>query len=100
VDVFTQQRVWELRREIAAVQRDNESYRGQKRHTASEINTNELRRLRLLAIKVELLRACNKTCFHDGLEMATLREWEARLHSGPEDAATAGLGSGLLRSIH
>jgi len=56
VDAFTQQRVLELRHEIASLQRDNESYRWQKRHTASGINTNELRRLRLLAIKEELLR--------------------------------------------
>jgi hypothetical protein len=56
VDSFTQQRVLELRHEIAALQRDNESYRRQKRHTDSEFNTNELRRLRLLAIKEELLR--------------------------------------------
>ena len=56
MDAFTQQRVLELRQEIASLQRDNESYRGQKRHTASETNTNELRRLRLLAIKEELMR--------------------------------------------
>jgi hypothetical protein len=56
VDAFTQQRVLELRQEIASLQRDNEPYRWQKRHAASEINTNELRRLRLLAIKEELLR--------------------------------------------
>ena len=56
MDAFTQQRVLELRQEIASLQRDNESYRWQKRHTASEVNTNELRRLRLLAIKEELLR--------------------------------------------
>ena len=56
MDSFTQQRVLELRREIAVLQRDNESYRLQKRHTDSEFNTNELRRLRLLAIKEELLR--------------------------------------------
>jgi hypothetical protein len=56
VDAFTQQRVLELRQEITSLQRDNESYRGQKRHKASETNTNELRRLRLLAIKEELLR--------------------------------------------
>jgi hypothetical protein len=56
VDAFTQQRVLELRQEITSLQRDNESYRVQKRHSASETNTNELRRLRLLAIKEELLR--------------------------------------------
>jgi hypothetical protein len=56
VDAFTQQRVLELRQEIASLQRDNESFRWQKRHTASEDNTNELRRFRLLAIKEELLR--------------------------------------------
>ena len=56
MDSFTQQRVLELRQEIASLQRDYESYRGQKRHTDSEFNTNELRRLRLLAIKEELTR--------------------------------------------
>jgi hypothetical protein len=56
VDAFTQQRVLELRQEIASLHRDNESFRWQKRHTASEDNTNELRRFRLLAIKEELLR--------------------------------------------
>jgi hypothetical protein len=56
VDAFTRQRVLELRQEIASLQRDNESYRWQKRHTASEDNTNELRRFRLLAIKEELVR--------------------------------------------
>jgi hypothetical protein len=56
VDEFTQQRVLELRQEIALLQRDNESYRWQKRRTASEDNTNELRRVRLWAIKEELLR--------------------------------------------
>ena len=55
MDAFTQQRVLELRQEIASLQRDNESFRWQKRHTASEDNTNELRRFRLLAIKEELL---------------------------------------------
>jgi hypothetical protein len=56
VDAFTRQRVLELRQEIASLQRDNESFRWQKRHTESEDNTNELRRFRLLAIKEELLR--------------------------------------------
>jgi hypothetical protein len=56
VDAFSQQRVLELRQEIASLQRHNESFRWQKRHTASEDNTNELRRFRLLAIKEELLR--------------------------------------------
>jgi hypothetical protein len=55
VDAFTQQRVLELRHEIAELQQDNESYRWHERHTAAEINTNELRRLRLLAIKEELM---------------------------------------------
>jgi len=55
VDELTQQRVLELRQEIASLQRDNESYRWQKRRTASEDNTNELRRIRLWAIKEELV---------------------------------------------
>ena len=56
MDAFTQRRVLELRQEIAALQRDNESHRWQKSHTASEINNNHLRRLRLVAIKEELVR--------------------------------------------
>ena len=60
MDAFTQQRVLVLRQEIAALQRDNESFRCQKRHTSSEDNTNELRRFRLLAIKEELLRMTEK----------------------------------------
>ncbi len=60
MDAFTQQRVLVLRQAIAALQRDNESFRSQKRHTASEDNTNELRRFRLLAIKEELFRMTEK----------------------------------------
>jgi hypothetical protein len=61
VDSFTQQRVLELREEIAAIQRDNESYQRKKSHSDSEFNTNELRRLRLLAIKEELLRLSGRS---------------------------------------
>ena len=53
---FDRERVLELRQEIAALQRENESYRSQPHHTRSVSNTNELRRLRLLAIREELLR--------------------------------------------
>jgi hypothetical protein len=56
VDSFTRQRVLGLRQEIAALHRDNEVYRWKKRHTPSEVNMNELRWRRLLAIKEELLR--------------------------------------------
>ena len=56
MDAFTQQRVLSLRQEIAALHRENESFRWQKRHTASEDTANESRRLRLLAIKEELVR--------------------------------------------
>ena len=56
MDLFDRERVIELRKEIASLQRDNESYRLQEHHTASEANTNELRRLRLLAIREELRR--------------------------------------------
>ncbi len=56
MDLFDRERVLELRKEIASLQRDNESYRLQEHHTASEANTNELRRLRLLAIREELRR--------------------------------------------
>jgi hypothetical protein len=56
MDAFTRQRVLELRQEIASLQRDNESYRLQKHHTASEAKRNELRKFRLLAVQEELLR--------------------------------------------
>jgi len=56
MDQFDRQRVLELREEIASLLRDNASYLSQEHHTASESNTNELRRLRLLAIREELLR--------------------------------------------
>jgi hypothetical protein len=56
MDLFDRERLLELRKEIASLQRDNESYRLQELHTASEANTHELRRLRLLAIREELRR--------------------------------------------
>ena len=56
MDSFTQKRVLELRKEIAALQRDNESYQRRSYHRTPEFRTNELRRVRLLAIKEELLR--------------------------------------------
>lgn len=56
MDSFTHQRVLELRKEIAAVQRESELYKRNRSHTDSEFNTNESRRLRLVAIKEELLR--------------------------------------------
>jgi len=55
MDGFTQQRVLELRREIASLQHHNELYRLKERHAPSEVSGNELRRLRLLAIREELL---------------------------------------------
>ena len=61
MDSVTHQRVLELRQEIAVLQRDNESYQRQLRHTDSEFNTNELRRLRLLAIQEELLRLSGRS---------------------------------------
>lgn len=56
MDLFDRERVLELRKEIASLQRNNESYQLQEHYTASEANTNELRRLRLLAIREELQR--------------------------------------------
>jgi hypothetical protein len=56
VDLFAKERVFELREEIAQLKRANESYQRQRYHPASEIITNELRRVRLLAIRDELLR--------------------------------------------
>lgn len=56
MDSFTHQRVLDLRKEIAALQRENESYQRKSYHSTPEFHINELRRLRLLAIKEELLR--------------------------------------------
>jgi hypothetical protein len=56
MDQFDRDRVLVLREEIASLQRENESYRSQKYHTRAEGYTNELRRLRLFAIRDELLR--------------------------------------------
>ena len=55
MDSFTQ-RVLELRKEIATLQRDNESFQRKSYRSTLEFHTNELRRLRLVAIKEELLR--------------------------------------------
>jgi hypothetical protein len=56
VDAFTQRRVAELRNEIIALQDQNQMYRLQGRHTLAESDQQEVRRLRLLAIKEELAR--------------------------------------------
>ena len=56
MDAFIQGRVLELRKEIAALRYDNESYQQKTSHTDSEFKTNELRKVRLLAIKEELVR--------------------------------------------
>jgi hypothetical protein len=56
MDAFSQQRVLELRQEIASLQRDNDLYRSNWYHTASDTKSNHLRRLRLVAIQDELLR--------------------------------------------
>jgi len=61
VDSLTQKQVMELRKEIAALQLENESYRRQTRPTDSEFHTNELRRLRLVAIQEELLRLSGRS---------------------------------------
>ena len=55
VDPSSQHRISELRREIASLQHHNELYRLKERHAPSEVSGNELRRLRLLAIREELL---------------------------------------------
>ena len=54
MDSATQQRVLELRKEIAALQTRNESYRRHTHHN-SQVKIDELRRLRLVAIQEELL---------------------------------------------
>jgi hypothetical protein len=61
VDAYTQQRVLELRKEIARLQRENDIYRRQEHRTASQENQNELRRLRLVAIQDELLRLSGRS---------------------------------------
>ena len=42
MDPFDRERVLELRQEIASLQRENESYRSQKDHTASQDITNQV----------------------------------------------------------
>ena len=56
VDAFTQRRVSELRNEITALQDQSQNYRLQKRRTLAESDQQEVRRLRLLAIREELAR--------------------------------------------
>jgi hypothetical protein len=56
VDVFSRQRVLELRQEIASLQHDNDLYRLHTRHSAEDSRLSGVRRLRLLAIKEELFR--------------------------------------------
>jgi hypothetical protein len=56
VDVFSRQRVLELRQEIASLQQDNDLYRLHTRHSAEDTRLSEVRRFRLLAIKEELFR--------------------------------------------
>jgi hypothetical protein len=54
MDAFTQQRISELRDEIAALQRQNTAYAQQGLHTRAAIHTRDLRQERLQAIKEEL----------------------------------------------
>jgi hypothetical protein len=54
VDAFTEQRVLKLKNEIASLQYENESYRSQRHHTLEEKHSDDLRRVRLLAIREEL----------------------------------------------
>jgi hypothetical protein len=56
VDVFTQQRISELRDEIAALQKENVTYAQKAFHMPSARHGHDLRRLRLEAIKDELVR--------------------------------------------
>jgi hypothetical protein len=56
VDAFSQQRVLVLRQEIASLQHDNDLYRSLGRRNKSGVDLSEVRRLRLLAIKEELVR--------------------------------------------
>ena len=54
MDACTQQRVLRLRNEIASLQSENRLYRSQRHHTREEKRSDDLRRLRLLAIREEL----------------------------------------------
>ena len=56
VDAFSQRRVLELRQEIGLLRQDNDLYQLRKRYPAEDAKLNEVRRLRLLAIKEELVR--------------------------------------------
>jgi hypothetical protein len=60
VDAFTQERVLELRQEIASLQQDNDLYRLHTRHSAEDTRLSEARRFRLLAIKEELFGMTEK----------------------------------------
>jgi hypothetical protein len=56
VEVFTQQRILELRIEIAALQKQNSTYAQQPFHMPAARHIHDLRRVRLEAIKDELMR--------------------------------------------
>ena len=61
MDSETQRRTLELRKEIAELQSQNESYREQQRHTNLDTYKHELRRQRLLAIKEELAKLSGRS---------------------------------------
>jgi hypothetical protein len=56
VDAFTQRRVMQLRNEIASLQHENESYRSQSRHTPEQRDSDDLRGIRLQAIREEIIK--------------------------------------------
>jgi hypothetical protein len=56
MDQFDWRRFVSLKEELASLQRENVSYQLKAHHSKSEIHINELRRLRLLQIREELLK--------------------------------------------
>jgi hypothetical protein len=56
VDAYIQRRISELRTEIAVLQHQNSLYSQESLHTRAARHTRDLRRVRLDAIKDELMR--------------------------------------------
>jgi hypothetical protein len=59
VDTFTQQRVLQLRNEIAFLRRENAQFRSQKNHTVEQWQLDQSRLSRLLEIREELGNLAN-----------------------------------------
>jgi len=72
MDAFTQQRVLELRQEIALLQRDNESYRVQRRTASlSQYSRRTVWAGALLTHKTRILKASSRWRGLEGTYLAT-----------------------------